>query len=207
MKVGTKHNPLIYNFFKVYTALKIRRNFHSVTIRGDFIDRYKSVLILSNHFSWWDGFWIMYLNMRIFKRKLHFMMLEEQLERFWFFRYSGGYPVRKGTRSIIESINYTIGLLSDRKNLVFLFPQGMIESMHQDVISFEKGVVRISSGINGRAQIIFVVNIIDYFSEQKPSLYICLKEYNDEDGKETNIAEAFNRFYRECISEQVKISG
>ena len=202
--VKSKHNPLIYKFFKIYTLWKINRNFRRVMITGEFNEKNKAILLISNHFSWWDGFWAMYLNLKIFRRKFHFMMLEEQLEKFWFFKYTGGYPVRRRTRSVLESINYTIELLSRRQNLVLLFPQGRLESLYKSSITFEKGVTRIASEINGKAQVIFVVNLVDYLSEPKPSLYTCLKEFTIENQQAGDIEQAYNTFLSECISEQIK---
>jgi len=202
--VKSKHNPLIYNFFKIYALWKIRRNFRRVLITGEFNENNKAILLISNHFSWWDGFWAMYLNLKIFRRRFHFMMLEEQLEKFWFFKYTGGYPVRRRSRSVLESINYTIELLSRRQNLVLLFPQGRLESLYKSSITFEKGVTRITSEINGKAQVIFVVNLVDYLSEPKPSLYVYLKEYTMENQHAEGIEQAYNAFLSECFSKQIK---
>lgn len=202
--VKSKHNPLIYNFFKIYTLWKISRNFRQVIITGEFNENNKAILLISNHFSWWDGFWAMYLNLKIFRRKFHFMMLEEQLEKFWFFKYTGGYPVRRRTRSVLESINYTIELLSGRQNLVLLFPQGRVESLYKNSITFEKGVTRIASEINGKAQVLFVVNLVDYLSEPKPSLYVYLKEHTMENQHAEGIEQAYKAFLSECFSKQIK---
>jgi 1-acyl-sn-glycerol-3-phosphate acyltransferase len=202
--VNSKHNTLIYSFFKIYTLWKISRSFRRVIITGEYNEDNKAILLISNHFSWWDGFWAMYLNLKIFRRKFHFMMLEEQLEKFWFFKYTGGYPVRKRTRSILESINYTIELLSVRQNLVLLFPQGRLESLYKNSITFEKGVSRIASAVAGKAQVIFVVNLVDYLSESKPSLCVYLKEFTIENQQAEGIEPAYNAFLSECISEQIK---
>ena len=41
-------------------------------------------------------------------RKIHIMMLEEQLKRYWFFRYLGCYSIdHDKTKSILESVEYT----------------------------------------------------------------------------------------------------
>lgn len=132
------------------------------------------------------------------------MMLEEQLEKFWFFKYTGGYPVRKKTRSIIDTINYTVELLNCRDNIVMLFPQGKIESLYNDSIDFEKGIGHIVSRTSGNAQVLFVVNLVDYFSRVKPSLYVYLREWIMENSESEDIKKAYNRFYEQCISEQIR---
>ena len=124
------HHFLIHPFFRFYSVWKTRRKFHKVYLNGTFTDKNLPVLLVSNHFSWWDGFWAVYLNEKIFHRIFHFMMLEEQLKSHMFLNKTGGYSIKKGSRSIIETIDYTAQLLSDRKNLVLIFPQGEISSMH-----------------------------------------------------------------------------
>ena len=49
------------------------------------LDSEKSLIVLPNHFSWWDGFLIDYVNRKLFGRKFHILMLEEQLKKYWFF--------------------------------------------------------------------------------------------------------------------------
>jgi len=206
MIIKARHHPLIYPFFTCYSVYQTRRNFKDVVISGDYQEKNLPLLLLSNHISWWDGFWAVYLNVKLFHRRFHFMMLEEQLRKYSFFIKSGGYSVKKGSRSVIESIEYTSELLSDNKNMVLLFPQGRISSMHQHSIIFEKGIERVLEKIKGKAQVIFMANIVDYFSYKKPSLFIYLKEYNNID-KETGTAEKeYNDFFSSCVNENLKIT-
>lgn len=201
------HHFFIHPFFRLYSVWRTYRNFHKVTINGTFSDKQLPVLLLSNHFSWWDGFWAVFLNEKIFHRLFHFMMLEEQLKKNFFFTRTGGFSIKKGSRSIIETIDYTAGLLSDRKNIVLLFPQGEIQSMHVPEINFEKGIEHIIRKVNNKLHIVFLVNIIDYFSEQKPGLYMYFKEYQRESFSTEVLQQEFNLFYNEAVSENLKITG
>ena len=76
------------------------------------------------------------------------MMLEEQLRRHWYFNYTGGYSVKKHSRSALESIDYTAELLTDPGNVVLLFPQGEINSLYKDTFVFEKGIERMLKKVN-----------------------------------------------------------
>jgi hypothetical protein len=134
------------------------------------------------------------------------MMLEEQLKKHMFFTKTGGFSIKKGSKSIIETINYTAQLLSERKNMVLIFPQGEIKSLHTQEILFEKGIEHIFRKINGKIHLIFLVNIIDYFSSQKPGLYMYLWEYTGEDYTTEKLQKEYNRFYSECISENLKMT-
>ena len=200
-QIRSKHNFIIYSFFKLYTLLSIRRHFKKVMVKSEISDTSRPVLLLQNHISWWDGFWALYLNMKIFHKKFHFMMLAEQLNKYWFFKYTGGYPVMKGTRSILETLDYTGKLLSDKNNLVLIFPQGEIQSLYQNRIRFENGVSKIIRD-NPDIQVIMSVCLIDYFSSPEVSLFIYLREYSDFSKK---IEEEYQKFYMESVSRQTEI--
>jgi len=191
---------MIYPFFRFYSGWIIHRHFGRIELTGKFEDRNLPVLLIANHFSWWDGFFALYLTREVFRRKFHFMMLEEQLKKFPYLNASGGFSVRKGTRGAMESINYTAELLKDQNNLVLLFPQGKIESAYKTSFSFESGVGRIIDKAKGPLQIVFMANLIDYFSDRKPGLFMYISEYKDDKYDFLSIQEAFNLFFKECIT-------
>jgi 1-acyl-sn-glycerol-3-phosphate acyltransferase len=206
MILKASHNQFLYGFFRLYTRLRINGAFRQVIIRGDVTDRGIPVLVLANHFSWWDGFWVMYMNMKLFRRKFYYMMLEEQLRKHIFFNKMGGYSVKRGSRSIIESINYTVDLLKDNSNMVLLFPQGRILSKYQGSISIEKGIEKVIGEAGGRAQVLFEVNLVEYFSHARPTLYIYLLEYGGE-GKIEEIEKAYNGFYSSVLKTHSDMKG
>jgi 1-acyl-sn-glycerol-3-phosphate acyltransferase len=205
MIVKAKHNFLLYSFFTGYARWKIKRNFTSVRIIGDVERSDLPVLLLSNHISWWDGFWAMYLNLNIFRRRFYFMMLEKELRKYWFFNYTGGFSVRKKSKSILETLTYTESLLGDKKNLVLIFPHGGIQSMHQQNFQFEKGVERIIRNLAGNIHIVFMASLVDYFSNSKPSVYIHIRGFSDNDFTIENIQGRYNEFYRQCVEKQTQI--
>jgi len=194
---------VIYPFLQVYSLWKIKRNFHKVFISGKYHEKGKPVLLISNHISWWDGFWVVYLNIKFFHRIFYFMMLEEQLRKNIFLNRAGGYSVKKGSRSIIESLDYTSELLGEKKNLVLMFPQGKIESVHNQMITFERGIEHVLKKVKGKVQILFLVNLIDYFSNQKPGLYMYLREYEGSDFTTETLQNEFNGFLAACIAENI----
>ncbi len=200
-----KHNFFLYPFFQFYSLYKIKQNFNKVEINGEFRDRGLPVFLVSNHISWWDGFWTVYLNRKLFGRKyFYFMMLEEELQKRMFLNKAGGYSVKKGSRSVIETMEYTAQLLDDKNNLVLIFPQGEINSLHTREIRFEKGIEYIIRKSSGNFQLVFVVFLIDYFSEQKPSLFVYLKEYDLRNFTSKTLETEYNIFYNDCISENLR---
>jgi 1-acyl-sn-glycerol-3-phosphate acyltransferase len=206
MIIKSKHNFIIYPYFRIYTILKIWKNFHRVVISGELRDKNLPVLLLSNHVSWWDGIWVMYLNIKYFNRKFHFMMLEDQIKKFRITNQVGGYSVKKGSRSIIETLRYTNEILSDKGNLVLIFPQGDIQSVYNGIIRFEKGVEKILRDNSGKIQVFLIANLVDYFSKEKPTLFIYFKELTTSETSLDEIEKEYNTFYSFCISENISKS-
>lgn len=205
MILKARHNIFLYPFFIWYSQWSIRRHFKNVIVNGSYIERHLPLLIISNHVSWWDGFWVVNLNRKLFKRRFNFMMLEEQLRKHWYFNFAGGYSVRKHSRSALESINYTTELLTDPDNLVLLFPQGKINSVYNDTFVFEKGIERILKKVNrDQLEIVFLANMVDYLSDPIPSLYQYIEEYISPDITCYEIEKQYNLFYRRCLDIQTK---
>jgi 1-acyl-sn-glycerol-3-phosphate acyltransferase len=205
MIIKSKHHPFFYTYFRLYyTNWKIHQNFHEVKFLGDIKDKNLPVLVIANHMSWWDGIWVMLLNIRILKKRFHFMMLNEQLQKNKLLNYVGGYSVQKKSKSIIESINYTLELLSNQNNMVLLFPQGEIQSQFTNTLLFEKGIDHILKKLNGSAQVLFVVNLVDYFSHPKPTVYMYLQEYSSVAFEPGIVQKEYNSFYTKCMAEHTK---
>jgi 1-acyl-sn-glycerol-3-phosphate acyltransferase len=205
MIIKAHHHFIVYPAFKVFTLISIKRNFHEVRIIGDFEDKKLPVFTIANHFSWWDGLFVNFVNMKLFKRKFNFMMLEEQLEIHKFFRNLGGYSIKKNSRSMVESIRYTRELLQEKSNLVLMFPQGEIQSLYKTGFIFEQGVDRILNKLNNEIQILFIANLVDYFSYPKPTVYAYLKEHKSDDQSLQELQKAYNTFYYECVETNKKI--
>lgn len=204
--IRAKHHFFIYPFFQWFTLFLLKRKFHRIKIIGAFIDESKPILVIANHISWWDGFWLEYINLKMLHRKFHFMMLEEQLRKHWYFNYTGGYSVKKNSKSIMETLNYTSELLNVTSNMVFIFPQGKINSMHNHQIQFERGVDRIIKNCSREVQILFVANFIEYLSNSKPSLYMYIKSADKSIPDFQLLENEYNAFYHSALQNQQLIS-
>jgi len=200
-----KYNYIIYKFFTLYTILLIKIYFKEVKIIGRYEERYKPILLLSNHTSWWDGFWSMVLNIKIFKRKFHFLMLEEQLKRHIYFNYAGGYSIKKKSKDLIKSLKYTAELLKEKNNLVLFFPQGSIQSQYKNQIKFQSGLKKILENLENEITILFQVNLIEYLNQKKPTLYIYFQEYEGSNSTFHEIEKNYNIFLEKCLNEQKEI--
>lgn len=200
MIIKANHNFLVFLFFRFYSRWIIRKHFGVIEVESKFREGNLPVLLIANHFSWWDGFIPFYWNNYYLKRKFHFMMLEEQLKKFAFFKRLGGFSVRKNNRSILESVEYAAQLLRDKRNAVLVFPQGRIETSYKTAFNFESGIAKIIRKATLPIQILFMANLVDYFSERKPGLFIYIREYSGEKFDIESIQEAYNLFFSQCIS-------
>lgn len=156
--------------------------------------------------SWWDGIWAFYFNSEILRRKFHFMMLERQLRKNWFFKYTGGFSVTKNSKSVVETINYSAELLQKSGNVVLMFPQGEIRSMHRHKFHFENGIGKILDKTNNQIQIIMLANFVDYLSDVKPNLTIYYEEFIGK-LKTKDIEQAYNDFYGKCVQIQKQLKS
>jgi Acyltransferase len=193
--IRAKHKQLAVWFFDWYLTWIIRKDFKELHIELPELPKGKSILVLANHFSWWDGFWQVYVNRFYFRKRYHVMMLERELKKRILLRYAGSYSVNPGDRSVIESIHYTLEVLEQPKNMAVLFPQGKIESMQSGNIVFEKGAMRIIQQVSYECCILMCVATVEYGSYRKPSVWLHYKIYQEIDGQ---VDEVYNSFYHEC---------
>ncbi len=187
---------LVSDYFSGY---RLGRAFRPVGMHCEGTDCGHPLLLLSNHFSWWDGFIQYRLNREFFGRKLYVMMLEEQLRRNMILNRCGAFSIRRNSRDSVESIRYCCDLLADPGHTVLVFPQGEIQSVHTERIRFRKGVDAILKRTPGPVQVVMNVNLPDYFSRPRPSLSVyarILRPGFRPGGGE--LEEEFNRYYSEC---------
>lgn len=203
--IKANHTPLGVLFFRLYSRYRLRRNFLNIKLRGEFTDTGKAILIVANHFSWWDGFIQNYLNQTVMHRKFHVMMLEEQLRQNMILNTTGAFSVKKSSRDMVESLRYCVELLKNRNNMVLIFPQGEIQTMHTRNFAFERGVGYVLRQTETDIELIFNVNLVDYFSCSKPSLNIYYKNYVLKRPVDiSQIERDYNDYVRECIEKQAE---
>ncbi|MBS0012263.1 MAG: 1-acyl-sn-glycerol-3-phosphate acyltransferase [Bacteroidales bacterium] len=198
--IPARHTPFHTAFFRFYSQYLMRKAFRSLTFVDDPGPTDKAVLIIGNHFSWYDGFFMNYYNSKVLRKKFHVMMLEEQLRGRMFLNKAGAYSIKPGTRDIIESLRYSSQILADPGNIVLMYPTGEIQSSYMSSFVFMKGLDRILEGND--PEIRFYVCMIDYFSDRKPSAWIYFRLAPDDCRDTPTLEKAYNEFYRNCIPRQ-----
>lgn len=177
--------------------------FHRIRFVGEVADEGLPVLMLANHFCWWDGFIQYRLNRALFHRRLYVMMLEEQLLRHPILARCGCFSVRPNSRSLLETLDYCAGLLRSPEHMVLLFPQGAIRSLHLETPGFQSGAARLIERLDRPFDLLLNVNLPDYGAGKKPVLtgYFKMLHGSDLAGGE-HLRREWERFYRECKNRQ-----
>ncbi len=192
-------HPIAISIFRWYIYHEIKKNFHAFYMLNEFpaIPADQRLLITPNHFSWWDGFFIDYLCTRFFKRQLYIMMLEEQLQRYWYFKKFGAYSINPGNiPSVIETLQYTIGPLMDPANYVVIYPQGVLEAYDKRPIVLRGGGLRHLITKAPHSFLILPVGFrITYYNEKHPEITVRMGDSIESGAVKNN----FNHFKERFI--------
>lgn len=177
--IKADHKKWAEIIFDVYLKRLLKKSFKDFRVINALpvIDKSKSLVITPNHFSWWDGFFIYWLNKKLLNKKLHILMLEEQLKRYWFFKKLGCYSIDlNDNRKMITSLKYTLELISNPENLIIIYPQGEINTYEQRPIVIKDGINYLSSKSSNDFQVLPVAFKIHYTNERFP---IVLTRFGD----------------------------
>jgi hypothetical protein len=183
-----------------YIGFILYSDFREILITGEIRPDNRSILLISNHFSWWDGFFAWYLNQKLFRKRFNIMMLEHELAKHMFFSRVGAFSIDQKSRGIIESLNFCSKILRQSSNMLVFYPQGKFSSQHQQEVTFKKGIERVLSQTLD-TRVIFAAFLTDYYGYRKPTLTIALKEYH---GIHTlsEMEKGFNEHLRQSVNNQ-----
>lgn len=172
-----KHSQLADKVFRIYLDRLFKKHFaafHQLDETPQIKANYP-LLLLPNHSSWWDGFFVYALNQLWFKRRLFLMMLDEQLRNFRFFRRLGAYGIEpKSHKSIREMITYSRSILNGEfgKNvLLCIFPQGELLPWSNKPINFKRGIDKILNNAEAHLSVLPLAMRIEMLAEQRPEVF------------------------------------
>ena len=101
--IRNQKNFLVYGILHVYTQWLIRRAFHEFSFNAIEIDPDRSVLLVANHFSFWDALIMYKLNRAALKKKFHVMVREDTTKSMHHLKYGGAFSVNKKSRDMLEN--------------------------------------------------------------------------------------------------------
>jgi len=193
--------------FHVYVMRLLKKSFHQFHLFGE-EPRLQSdapVLLVPNHSTWWDGFFVYLLNEKILKRDLYLMMLDSQLKKYSFFARVGAFGVTPGDKNNVrESLAYTVELLNRDNSLVCIFPQGQLLPWGARPLHFKSGINSIIRQYGKSVTLLPLAMRAEFGLEQRPDVYFqfgepCLLTPHSYSGArwletvETDLLETLNR--------------
>jgi 1-acyl-sn-glycerol-3-phosphate acyltransferase len=202
-----KRNVFISRLFAIVLKRILAKRFNEIIVEEIPIRKDHSILLLCNHFSWWDGFLAGHLIDSYFHKNFHIMMQEDHIEKRKWLRNLGGFSIKKSSRESLKSLQYAAELLNDSQNSVVLFPQGALNSMHCEQIDLAKGYEYLIKNIKGNCQIIFAANVVDYFESFKPSVHMSLLDCGTNDNIDfEKLPALINAHYTAAKKKQIRLS-
>ncbi|GGI28865.1 1-acyl-sn-glycerol-3-phosphate acyltransferase [Pedobacter mendelii] len=202
-----RKNTIIYKFFSWYIHFIINKDFAAFKFDSLDVKPNSSVLILANHFSWWDGFLIFYINKKVFNKKFHVLVNAENYKKVSFLKYLGAFAAENSGKDVLETLNYAGKLLDSADNLVLVFPQGKLFSNHLKSINFEKGVMQMINSSQKKINIVFAATFIDFFAKRKSSAYTYLQNWETEEYISLQVLKsAYNKHYDNSVVKQIQIT-
>ncbi|OOQ58857.1 1-acyl-sn-glycerol-3-phosphate acyltransferase [Mucilaginibacter pedocola] len=202
-----KNNALMKWVFDTYVKRLVGKTFHEFLYNEVGVDSNKSVLLVANHFSFWDGLILYILNMKLLHKKFHVMILEDTAKREGMLRYAGAFSVSKNSRDVLESLNYAAEILNQPGNLLLMFPQGKLYSNFVSRVTFEQGLLKVMQKAEGKFQLLFAATFIQYFKHKKPSVTVYLKADDKGRGYQTidELQSAYQQHYDAAKLQQTEI--
>ncbi|WP_316830970.1 lysophospholipid acyltransferase family protein [Pedobacter aquatilis] len=202
-----RKNTFIYKFFSWYIQFIINKDFAVFNFDKIELKKDSSVLILANHFSWWDGFLIFYINKRVFKKQFHVLVNADNYNKVGFLKFLGAFAVENNGKDVLETLNYAGKLLDHPDNLVLVFPQGKLHSNHLKNITFEKGVMQMINASKKKINIVFAATFIDFFAKRKASAFTYLHNWDNEEYISLQLLKsAYNKHYDNSVVKQTQIT-
>lgn len=142
MLEAAKHkgfDQLFYHYNRIYL---IRRYFRYFGVAGQLQPQStegRPILYIMNHSSWWDGLLAYHAARTLTSGEHYFMMEEEQLRKYPFFRKLGAYSInRHSTGDISAALRYTAKLLRAGGS-VWMYPQGEIQPLEHRPLILKEG--------------------------------------------------------------------
>jgi len=160
--------------FHIYVMRLMKRHFHAFHLFGDLPqpDPELPLLLIPNHSTWWDGFFVYLLNHQILRRESYLMMLDRQLAEYKFFSRIGAFGIAPGDKlNVKESLNYTVELLRKKNVSITIFPQGELLPWGKRPLNFKRGIKSIISWYKESLNILPLAIRAEYVGEQQAEVF------------------------------------
>jgi 1-acyl-sn-glycerol-3-phosphate acyltransferase len=173
--ITPKHSRWAHFIFRHYIRNLLRRRFDAVLLLGEVPQAPPdtALLLLPNHSTWWDGFFVYMLNERVFKRVFNVMMLEHKLREFPFFRRVGAYSMnQQSPKAIAETLHFTAFPHVSQNPLVAMFPQGELRPSGLRPLGYSRGVEWLLKKRSKPVAVLPLAMRCEFLGEEKPTVFL-----------------------------------
>lgn len=125
----------------------LENRFFALRYKGEekFFNREANIptIVFAQHINWWDGIVGYNVLRRIFGKEIRLMI--EELNRFPILRKGGAFSVnKKSPQASMAALKYSIDVIGDLNNVLYIFPQGIIKPPNFRPIEFQTGLAYIA---------------------------------------------------------------
>lgn len=135
-------------------------------------------ILYAPHCNWWDGIVFYNITHRIFHKEIRLMI--EELNRFPLLRRGGAYSVcKKSPQSAMKALKYSVDVVGDLKNMLCIFPQGIIRPPHYRPMVFQTGlayIVQKAAEKYGKVNLVPVSFDYCFFRDNRPEVVVTFGE-------------------------------
>ena len=162
---------------KAFYAM-LENRFYAFRYKGieNFEARDKDVptIFFAPHSNWWDGIVAFTICNRICNKEVRLMV--EELNRFPILRRGGAFSVnKKSPQASMQSLKYSVNVLKDLNNILYIFPQGIIKPPNFRPIEVQAGLPYIAQkAVKKYGKINLVPIAVNYFfmRDNSPEVWI-----------------------------------
>ncbi len=180
--IPARHSKIAKALFHRYIMHAMKKQFHSLHLLGSEpewpLDQ--PLLILPNHSSWWDGFFIHVLNEKLWQRRPYVMMLERELSKHRFFSRLGAFSIDPDTvGGVRRSLRYVREMLHTAGPpwpMICVFAQGELLPWHIRPLGYKPGVRWLLANTSTPVCVVQLGIRLEFLLQQKPQVFFEFSE-------------------------------
>lgn len=175
--IPAQHTWWADKIFRIYLHHLLKKHFHAIHLFDKIpaIDPQLPLILAPNHSTWWDGFFIYWLNKNFFRRRGFLMMLESQLQKYRFFTRIGAYSVDpQKPKKITESLRYTLEILQNNTSsppMICIFPQGELRPWSKRPLELKRGLDWLLKHYRNPVNLLPLALRAEFAGEQRPEVF------------------------------------
>lgn len=182
----------------------LENRFFALRYKGEenFLGRDENVptIAFAPHTNWWDGIVGYNIVRRIFGKELRIMV--EELNRFPLLRRGGAFAInKKSPQASMAALKYSVDVIEDLNNILYIFPQGIIKPPNFRPIEFQTGLAYVAQKAAkkyGRVNLLPIAVNYFFLRADKPEVMVEIGEVITLDNYKTD-RKVFSEFLAKTL--------